>query len=127
MEELRFPNPRSPNEEFPYSGYTSPPRGQNSFFSSFQQSNNDARSNLQRRFTTDSSKATGSSFGSQYPQLKSDYSATVGADLSFPVADLLGLTYPLCFFTYSIRSKVNSAVSIHRGELGSIRVWSVHT
>ena len=83
MGELRFPNVRSPNEEFPYSGYTSPPRGQNSFFSSFQQSSNDTRSSLQRRFTTDSSRGSVSAFGSQYSQMKPDYSAAVSIDLHF--------------------------------------------
>ncbi len=83
MGELRFPNVRSPNEESPYSGYTSPPRGQNSFFSSFQQSSNDARSSLQRRFTTDSSRGSVSAFGSQYSQIKPEYTAAVSTDLQF--------------------------------------------
>jgi hypothetical protein len=81
MEELRFPNVRSPNDEYPYSGYASPPRGQNSFFSSFQPSSNDTRASLQRRFTTDSSKIPASSFGSQYSQMNSDYAATVSTNL----------------------------------------------
>jgi hypothetical protein len=77
MEELRFPNGRSPNDEYAYSGFASPPRGQNSFFSSFQPSSNDVRTSLQRRFTTDSSKISGSAFGSQFPQLNSDYATAV--------------------------------------------------
>jgi hypothetical protein len=77
MEELRFPNPRSPNDESPYAGYTSPSRGQTSFYSSFQQPSSDARLNLQRRFTTDSSKTSMSSFGSQYSHMKSDYTSSV--------------------------------------------------
>lgn len=81
MEELRFPNVRSPNDEYSYSGYTSPPRGQNSFFSSFQPPSNDARASLQRRFTTDSSKTPGPAFGSQFPQLNSDYATAVSRDL----------------------------------------------
>jgi hypothetical protein len=81
MDELRFPNVRSPNDDYPYSGYASPPRGQNSFFSPFQPSSNEARASLQRRFTTDSSKISGSSFGSQFPQMNSDYAAAVSTDL----------------------------------------------
>jgi len=94
MEELRFPNVRSPNDEYPYSGYTSPPRGQNSFFSSFQTHSNDARASLQRRFTTDSSKITGSTFGSQYSQLNSDYAAAVSTHLQFNYSK--GTLYWLC-------------------------------
>jgi hypothetical protein len=77
MEELRFPNPRSPNDEPPYTGYTSPSRGQTSFYSSFQQPSSDSRLNLQRRFTTDSSKTSMSSYGSQYSHMKSDYTSSV--------------------------------------------------
>jgi hypothetical protein len=79
MGELRFPNPRSPNEEVPYSGYVSPPRGQSSVFSSFQSSPNEARGNLQRRFTTDSSKMSSlSGTGGQNPQMvKSHFTASV--------------------------------------------------
>lgn len=80
MGELRFPNPRSPNDEVPYSGYVSPPRGQNPFFSTFQPSTNDTRGSLQRRFTTDSSKMSSlSSMGGQNPQMvKSQFTASVG-------------------------------------------------
>jgi hypothetical protein len=79
MGELRFPNPRSPNDEVPYSGYVSPPRGQNPFFSPFQPSTNDTRGSLQRRFTTDSSKMSSlSGMGGQNPQMvKSQFTASV--------------------------------------------------
>ena len=79
MEELRFPNPRSPNEEFPYAGYASPPRAiyGNSLFSSFQSPPNDARSQLHRRFTTDSSKTSVSGFSTQFAPMRSEYSAVV--------------------------------------------------
>ena len=61
MEELRFPL-RSPNEEHPYS----PVRGQNSFFTSHQQSAKDDRASLQRRFTADAGKLSGGcGFGQQ--------------------------------------------------------------
>src|ERR1700761_5648456 len=65
MEELRFPSVRSPNEESPYSSFTTPPRADNSFFATFQQPSADSRGSLQRRFTTDSGKITGG-FGQGY-------------------------------------------------------------
>jgi hypothetical protein len=79
MGELRFPNPRSPNDEVPFSGYASPPRGQNPFFSPFQSSASDTRGSLQRRFTTDSSKMSAlTGVGGQNPQMvKSHFSASV--------------------------------------------------
>lgn len=97
MGELRFPNVRSPNEESQYSGYTSPPRAQNSFFSSFQQPANDSRSSLQRRFTTDSSRVSVSSFGTQYSQIQPDYSTTVSADLL-----CFNMTLPILALTCSL-------------------------
>ena len=90
MGELRFPNPRSPTEEAHFSGYVSPPRGQSSFFSPFQPSTSDTRGNLQRRFTTDSSKMSSlSSTGGQNSQLvKSQITASVcGAHFIFPAID----------------------------------------
>lgn len=82
MGELRFPNPKSPNDEVPYSGYVSPPRGQNPFFSPFQPSSStsgDTRGGLQRRFTTDSSKMSSlSSLGGQNSQMvKPHFTASV--------------------------------------------------
>lgn len=82
MGELRFPNPKSPNDEVPFSGYASPPRGQNSFFSPFQPStstSSDIRGSLQRRFTTDSSKMSSlSSLGGQNSQMvKPHFTASV--------------------------------------------------
>ena len=78
MDELRFPNHRTSGEGYTYSGYTSPQRNaQDAYFGNFQQTSNDARSSLQRRRTTDSSKMSGSSFGGQYPQGRSEYSAVV--------------------------------------------------
>ena len=79
MGELRFPNPRSPNDEAPYSGYVSPPRGQNPFFSPFQSSTSDTRGSLQRRFTTDSSKMSSlSGMGGQNSTIvKSQFTASV--------------------------------------------------
>jgi hypothetical protein len=55
-DELRFPNPRSPPDETPYSGYISPPRGQVNFMSALRQPVNDTRASLQRRFTEGSGK-----------------------------------------------------------------------
>lgn len=76
MGELRFPNPRSPVEEVPYSGYTSPTR-QNSFFSPLRSSSNESRGSLQRRFTTDSTKTSSAqSMGPQDPQMVKSHLAT---------------------------------------------------
>lgn len=63
MEELRFPSLRSPeHDSFPSNGPPSS-RGDGSFFPS---GNNDNRSSLQRRFTTDASKMSLSRpFGAQ--------------------------------------------------------------
>lgn len=90
MGELRFPNPKSPTDDAPFSAYVSPPRGQSSFFSPFQPSPTDSRGNLQRRFTTDSSKMSSlSSMGGQNSQLvKSQLTASVcGAHFIFPTID----------------------------------------
>lgn len=73
MEELRFPM-RSPTEEYPYS----PIRGQNSLLSNYQQTSNDARNALQRRFTTDSGKMpAGTAFGHQHQVPRSIESVTM--------------------------------------------------
>jgi hypothetical protein len=103
MGELRFPNPKSPNEDVPYSGYVSPPRGQNPFFSPFQPSASDGRGSLQRRFTTDSSKMSSlslSSMGGQNPQLvKSQFTASVRSArfiLSMPIS--MSNQHRICVF-----------------------------
>jgi hypothetical protein len=70
LDELRFTSPRSPPSDSPFSGYTSPPRGQPNFMTAFQQpASNDVRANLQRRFTTDSSKLSWPPFSQQTTQL----------------------------------------------------------
>lgn len=71
MEELRFPNLRSPDTEV-FSPNSTSVRDQNSYFAYPQNSSNDARASLQRRFTTDSSKMSGSRpFGQQYSSMNS--------------------------------------------------------
>ncbi|KIX94095.1 uncharacterized protein Z520_10121 [Fonsecaea multimorphosa CBS 102226] len=72
MEELRFPNLRSPDAESPYSSNGSSTREQNPFFANMHSSSNDARASLQRRFTTDSSKMpVARPFGQQYTSMSS--------------------------------------------------------
>ena len=66
MEELRFPAVRSPGDESAFSNGNGAGRGDNPYFTSPA----DSRSNLQRRFTADSSKMSmnRSSFGgAAYP------------------------------------------------------------
>lgn len=71
MEELRFPNLRSPDTEV-FSPNSTAVRDQNSYFAYPQNSSNDARASLQRRFTTDSSKMSASRpFGQQYSSMNS--------------------------------------------------------
>ncbi|KAI9815703.1 MAG: hypothetical protein M1827_002099 [Pycnora praestabilis] len=53
IEDMRFRNPQSPRYEAPFPGYTSPLRGNVHQLSNQNQSANDARASLQRRFTTD--------------------------------------------------------------------------
>lgn len=57
LDELRFPSPRSPPSESPYTGYTTmAPAGHPNMASAFSRPSGDVRANLHRRFTTDSSK-----------------------------------------------------------------------
>lgn len=87
LDELRFTSPRSPPSESPFSGYTSPPRGQTNFMTAFQQpSSNDVRANLQRRFTTDSSKLSWPNISQQTPQLPEapDLLSSVSRVLRYP-------------------------------------------
>lgn len=56
LDELRFPSPRSPPSEYPYPGYAALSPGQPNLVSAFSRPSGDVRANLQRRFTTDSSK-----------------------------------------------------------------------
>ena len=68
MEELRFPAVRSPGDESAFSNGNGAGRGDNPYFTSPA----DSRSNLQRRFTADSSKMSmnRSSFGgAAYPSV----------------------------------------------------------
>lgn len=61
LDELRFPSPRSPPSESAFPGYTSLSPGHSNFVSGFSRpSGGDVRANLQRRFTTDSSKLSSS-------------------------------------------------------------------
>lgn len=56
LDELRFPSPRSPPSESSFPGYGSLSPGHSNFVSAFSRPPGDVRSNIQRRFTTDSSK-----------------------------------------------------------------------
>ncbi|KAJ5623963.1 ARM repeat-containing protein [Penicillium lagena] len=56
LDELRFPSPRSPPSESTFPGYTSLSPGHSNIVSPFSRPSGDVRANLQRRFTTDSSK-----------------------------------------------------------------------
>ena len=68
LDELRFPSPRSPTSESPFPGYTSLSPGQPNLASAFSsRPSGDVRANLQRRFTTDSSKLSSWSYLNQQP------------------------------------------------------------
>lgn len=69
MEELRFPNLRSNDNDMPYSAK----RDSNQFYPGLGSSASDVRGSLQRRFTTDSSKLGlgRGSFGQHYMSLAS--------------------------------------------------------
>ncbi|CAI7667136.1 unnamed protein product [Penicillium manginii] len=60
LDELRFPSPRSPPSESAFPGYTSLSPGHSNLAPGFSRPNSDVRANLQRRFTTDSSKFSSS-------------------------------------------------------------------
>ncbi|EPS29625.1 hypothetical protein PDE_04575 [Penicillium oxalicum 114-2] len=60
LDELRFPSPRSPPSDSVFPGYTSLSPGHSNFGSGFSRPSADVRGNLQRRFTTDSSKLSSS-------------------------------------------------------------------
>ena len=56
LDELRFPSPRSPPSESTFPGYSPLSPSHSNFVSAFSRPSGDVRANLQRRFTTDSSK-----------------------------------------------------------------------
>lgn len=60
LDELRFPSPRSPPSESAFPGYTSLSPGHPNLAPGFSRPSSDVRANLQRRFTTDSSKFSSS-------------------------------------------------------------------
>ena len=66
LDELRFPSPRSPPSESSYPGYSAFSPGQSSFAGAFSRPTTDVRSNIQRRFTTDSSKLSSWSYLNQH-------------------------------------------------------------
>lgn len=82
LDELRFPSPRSPSES-PFPAY-SPLAGHSNLISSLSRPPSDVRSNLQRRFTTDSSKLSSWSYlnhgATQLPDL--DLLSSVSLPLS---------------------------------------------
>jgi hypothetical protein len=105
LDELRFPSPRSPPSESAFPGYTSLSPGHSNFGSGFSsRPTGDVRANLQRRFTTDSSKfsswgylnqGSGSSSGSGSTQDPLDLLSSVR--LEFLLAFLylwIEATYP---------------------------------
>jgi hypothetical protein len=65
LDELRFPSPRSPPSESTFPGYNSLSPGHTNFVSAFPRPSGDVRANLQRRFTTDSSKLSSWSYLNQ--------------------------------------------------------------
>ncbi|OJJ47950.1 hypothetical protein ASPZODRAFT_63370 [Penicilliopsis zonata CBS 506.65] len=65
LDELRFPSPRSPPSESPFAGYSSLSPGHSTLMTSFSRPSTDVRANLQRRFTTDSSKLSSWSYLNQ--------------------------------------------------------------
>lgn len=67
LDELRFPSPRSPPSEFAFPGYSSLSPGHSNFVSAFPRPSGDIRANLQRRFTTDSSKFSSWNYLNQGP------------------------------------------------------------
>ena len=71
LEELRYPSLRSPEADSSFTTGAATSRPESSYFSTMS-SSNDARTNLQRRFTTDSSKMSlAKPFGAQYGGLNS--------------------------------------------------------
>ncbi|KAI9931505.1 hypothetical protein MW887_010080 [Aspergillus wentii] len=62
LDELRFPSPRSPPSESPFPGYSSLSPGHSNLVSGFSRPAGEVRANLQRRFTTDSSKLSSWSY-----------------------------------------------------------------
>ncbi|KAJ5721854.1 Armadillo-like helical [Penicillium malachiteum] len=63
LDELRFPSPRSPPSESAFPGYSALSPGHSNF--GFSRPTHDVRANLQRRFTTDSSKLSSWSYINQ--------------------------------------------------------------
>ncbi|CAG8890640.1 unnamed protein product [Penicillium egyptiacum] len=98
LDELRFPSPRSPPSESAFPGYTSLSPGHSNFGSGFSsRPAGDVRANLQRRFTTDSSKfsswnylnpssGSGSSSGSGQMQDPVDLLSSVRSKFPFELA-----------------------------------------
>lgn len=75
LDELRFPSPRSPPSESTFPGYSSLSPGHSNFGSAFSRqpgAGGDVRANLQRRFTTDSSKLSSWSYLNQAPSQMPD-------------------------------------------------------
>lgn len=60
LDELRFPSPRSPPSESAFPGHSSLSPSHSNLNSAFSRPSGDVRANLQRRFTTDSSKFSSS-------------------------------------------------------------------
>lgn len=86
LDELRFPSPRSPPVDAPFSSHTplSPPAG---MMSAFSRPTTDVRANLQRRFTTDAGKLSSWSFLNQQPTPPAE-SMDLLSSVSFPFACL---------------------------------------
>ncbi|KAJ5670742.1 uncharacterized protein N7477_006105 [Penicillium maclennaniae] len=67
LDELRFPSPRSPPSESAFPGYSALSPGHSNYVPGFSRPTGDVRANLQRRFTTDSSKVSSWNYLSQGP------------------------------------------------------------
>lgn len=89
LDELRFPSPRSPPSESPFPGYAALSPGQSNLVSALSRPSGDVRSNLHRRFTTDSSKVSSWNYANQ---------PSGGSQL---VPDPLDLLSPVCWTSSS--------------------------
>lgn len=103
LDELRFPSPRSPPSESAFPGYTSLSPGHSNLNSAISRPSGDVRANLQRRFTTDSSKFSSSwnylSQPGQSGQDSSDLLSSVSISFLFPCSlRSVAFTLPALFF-----------------------------
>lgn len=113
LDELRFPSPRSPPTESAFPGYSSLSPGHSNFVSAFSRPSSDVRANLQRRFTTDSSKFSSSwnymSQGpSQLPELPDPLDLLSSVSIVFPCS----LSCTCIRFLHRIQMQSTGAVAV---------------